>query len=147
MCSYKIVLIKKRVYTLNTCWGYWRYTIILLNASNSFDFKFDLKLIFFCFFNIIFPVCINSQRDNGRSSHPEVLYKKDLLIFRKNHSKTPLQKSLLNKIEDQSPLLKRDIIKKRLWHRCIFLWISRNFKEQLLLKNTSSGCFWTVTSW
>ena len=33
-------------------------------------------------------------------------------------------------------------LKKRLWHRC-FLWILRNFKEQLFYRTPLGDCFWT----
>ena len=48
-----------------------------------------------------------------------------------------MSESLFNKVESRSPT----ILLKRNSNAGVFLWILRNFEEQLFLQNTSGGCF------
>ena len=77
-----------------------------------------------------------------RSSRPEVFCnKRRSKIFRKINTKTLLPKSFFNKVCRSQGL---QLYQKRGSGTGAFLWILQNFLEQLLLPNTSGGCFWRL---
>ena len=61
-----------------------------------------------------------------------------LEISKNSQENTCARVSFFNKVADLRP---GTLFKTRLW-KGVFLWILRNFQENLPLQNTSGGCFW-----